>query len=155
MTVTDKSNVFGRTVQGGRPRRTSEFYEYRRFVRERATMARQRSSTQLVSPAVDFQRIWSDRDARGATREGISIWRPNPPPGYCSLGERTKQLPHSRLVLLMPGAGTAGSNQSSPFTLLLVALQVTASREASIRRETRWWCGTSTRRWLAQTASRS
>ena len=75
-------------VQGGHPRRTSEFYEYRRFVRERATMARNRSTKQLVSPAVDFQRIWSDRDARGATREGISIWRPNPPPSYCSLGER-------------------------------------------------------------------
>ena len=85
----DRQKFFWRVAQGGHARRTSEFYEYRRFVRERATMARQRSSKQLMSPAVDFQRIWSDRDARGATREGISIWRPNPPPGYCSLGEGT------------------------------------------------------------------
>ena len=76
------------TLQGGGDlKRTSEFYEYRRFVRERAVIQRNQSSKQLVSPAVDFQRIWSDRDSRGATREGISIWRPNPPPGYCSLGK--------------------------------------------------------------------
>ena len=72
-------------------------------------MARQRSSKQLVSPAVDFQRIWSDRDARGATREGISIWRPNPPPGYCSLGERTGQLGALAPRTLMPGTEDAGS----------------------------------------------
>jgi len=148
--------MLARYLQGGHPRRTSEFYEYRRFVRERASMARQRSSKQLVSPAVDFQRIWSDRDARGATREGISIWRPNPPPGYCSLGVRTVQCAVSTPCTLCQAQEMLGqSYRDQPLIVFKMAVQVTASREASIRRETRQWRGMQTPRWLAPTASRS
>jgi hypothetical protein len=118
-------------------------------------MQRQRSSKQLVSPAVDFRRIWSDRDSRGATREGISIWRPNPPPGYCSLGDDHfcpvsigwlangwqdyEFLPEA----LVPKVGLR-TRQVSEAGLL--GLQVTASHVASTLRETQQWCGMSTPR---------
>lgn len=36
--------------------------------------------------SVDFRRIWMDRSTRDPTREGISLWRPVPPPGYFAVG---------------------------------------------------------------------
>ena len=55
-------------------------------MRERATMRRVTSSKQLTATAVDFRRIWCDKGVRACTLGGVSIWRPVPPDGYCSLG---------------------------------------------------------------------
>ena len=64
----------------------SQMAAYRRFVRERTTMRRVQSTKQFKTTAVDFRRIWCDKGLRSATNDGISIWRPVPPDGYCSLG---------------------------------------------------------------------
>ena len=46
---------------------------------------RVRHRMQMAS--VDFRRLWLDKDAKNPSREGIGIWRPVPPPGYCIVGE--------------------------------------------------------------------
>lgn len=35
---------------------------------------------------MDFRRIWLDKSTKEPTREGISLWRPVPPPGYFAVG---------------------------------------------------------------------
>ena len=59
---------------------------YQEFQRSRAKLLRSVSQRRAQSTAVDFRRIWWDKDRRGASRTGMSIWRPLPPTGYISLG---------------------------------------------------------------------
>ncbi|KAK9827173.1 hypothetical protein WJX74_009221 [Apatococcus lobatus] len=66
-------------------RKTRKLYEG--FISSRKTLLQNQSQRRLRSPCVDFERIWWDRDLRGFSKSGISIWRPAPPPGYVSLGD--------------------------------------------------------------------
>ena len=59
---------------------------YQEFQRSRAKLLRSVSQRRAQSTAVDFRRVWWDKDRRGASRTGMSIWRPLPPTGYISLG---------------------------------------------------------------------
>lgn len=61
-------------------------------MKDRATLRRATSSKQLTASAVDFRRIWCDTGLRTPTVEGITIWRPVPPDGYCSLGARCAEV---------------------------------------------------------------
>ena len=61
---------------------------YQQFSRTRRELLKTTSSQRLQSRAVDFRRVWWDKGLRNASKEGMSIWRPNPPAGYTPLGER-------------------------------------------------------------------
>lgn len=58
---------------------------YQRYARSRQDLLRASSKLRLQTRAVDFSRVWCDSGMRGASREGMSLWRPNPPPGYVAL----------------------------------------------------------------------
>ena len=60
---------------------------YDQFSTTRRSLLRSTSKRRLQAQAVDFRRIWWDKGARSPCREGMSLWRPNPPPGYVALGE--------------------------------------------------------------------
>lgn len=60
---------------------------YQDFQRSRAKLLRSVTQRRAQSSAVDFRRVWWDKDRRFPSRTGVSIWRPLPPPGYVSLGE--------------------------------------------------------------------
>jgi hypothetical protein len=62
---------------------------YEEFQRSRAKQLNTASRRRLQSTAVDFQRLWWDKDARSPSKTGLSLWRPRPPPGYISLGQHT------------------------------------------------------------------
>jgi len=59
---------------------------YQEFQRSRAKLLRSVTQRRAQSTAVDFRRIWWDKDRRSPSRTGMSIWRPIPPTGYVSLG---------------------------------------------------------------------
>lgn len=59
---------------------------YHRFVEERARQLAGASRRGLRSSTADFRRLWWDKHARNPSRLGVSLWRPQPPPGYVALG---------------------------------------------------------------------
>ena len=61
---------------------------YQRFSKTRKDLMRASSRVRMQSRAVEFRRIWWDKSTKGATRLGMSVWRPSPPSGYTSLGLR-------------------------------------------------------------------
>ena len=66
--------------------RPESHQSYQEFQRSRAKLLRSVTRRRAQSTAVDFRRIWWDKDRRAPSRTGISIWRPLPPTGYISLG---------------------------------------------------------------------
>ena len=58
-------------------------------MRGRARLLRSATQRRAQSAAVDFRRIWWDKDRRHASPTGISFWRPLPPAGYISLGKQS------------------------------------------------------------------
>lgn len=51
-----------------------------------ASVDRGKDGCMMLCRAVEFQRVWSDRNVKASTRLGMSIWKPLAPPGYVSLG---------------------------------------------------------------------
>ena len=79
------ARLYAKDTAAMEARKTRKLYEG--FISSRKTLLQSQSQRRLRSPCVDFERIWWDRDLRGFSKSGISIWRPAPPPGYVSLGE--------------------------------------------------------------------
>ena len=69
-----------------RPRPSLARKSYQKFSKTRKDLMRASSRVRMQSRAVEFRRIWWDKNSKGATRLGMSIWRPSPPSGYTSLG---------------------------------------------------------------------
>ncbi len=65
---------------------------YQRFSKTRKDLMRASSRVRMQSRAVEFRRIWWDKSTKGATRLGMSVWRPSPPSGYTSLGLHSDRL---------------------------------------------------------------
>ena len=65
---------------------------YQEFQRSRAQLMRSATRRRAQSTAVDFRRVWWDKDRRAPSKTGMSIWRPLPPPGYVILGAQPMQL---------------------------------------------------------------
>jgi len=59
---------------------------YKRFSKTHKDLMKASSKARLQSRAVEFRRVWWDRDVKSSTRLGMSIWRPLAPPGYVALG---------------------------------------------------------------------
>ena len=74
---------------------------YQDFQRSRAQLMRSATRRRAQSTAVDFRRVWWDKDRRSPSQTGMSIWRPLPPPGYVSLGAHPMQL-LPKLVWVLP-----------------------------------------------------
>jgi hypothetical protein len=70
-----------------RENRHSSYRSYSEFQRSREKLLRTATRRRLQSTAVDFQRMWWDKDARAPSKAGLSLWRPRPAPGYISLGK--------------------------------------------------------------------
>lgn len=70
-----------------RPRTHLTRKSYQQFSKTRKNLMQASSRVRLQSRAVEFRRIWWDKQAKAASRLGISIWRPSPPSGYMSLGK--------------------------------------------------------------------
>lgn len=83
----------GPVTQGAREAAASlkgrpiSYRSYEEYQRSRAKQLKTASQRRLQSSAVDFRRIWWDKDARYPSKTGLSLWRPIPPAGYISLGE--------------------------------------------------------------------
>jgi hypothetical protein len=69
--------------------RPASYRCYEEFQRNRAKQLKTASQRRLQSTAVDFRRVWWDKDARYPSKTGLSFWRPIPPQGYISLGDST------------------------------------------------------------------
>ena len=85
----------------------SEFLEARRASLAAAARAGLRAA------AADWRLVWWDAapGTRGASRAGVSLWRPRPPPGYCALGDAAvagRAPPRTVAVLLDGGGAGAG-----------------------------------------------
>ena len=74
--------------------RPASYRRYEEFQRSRAKQLKTASQRRLQSTAVDFRRVWWDKDARYPSKSGLSFWRPIPPQGYISLGESAAPLIH-------------------------------------------------------------
>ncbi|KAK9908805.1 hypothetical protein WJX75_003140 [Coccomyxa subellipsoidea] len=83
--------------------RPASYRCYEEFQRNRAKQLKTASQRRLQSTAVDFRRVWWDKDARYPSKTGLSFWRPIPPQGYISLGDCAEvgyDPPQSIVVLL-------------------------------------------------------
>lgn len=89
-----------------RPNLTRESYQ--EFTKTRRELLQTTSKLRLQSRAVDFRRVWWDRGMRGASREGMSLWRPSPPVGYIALGKLSiyQALPVPPLLFEIQANGT-------------------------------------------------
>ena len=82
----------GSMTQGAREAAASlrdrpvSYRSYEEFHRSRAKQLKTASQRRLQSTAVDFRRVWWDKDTRYPSKSGLSFWRPIPPQGYISLG---------------------------------------------------------------------
>lgn len=66
--------------------RPISYKSYEEFQRSRAKLLKTATRRKMQSTAVDFQRLWWDKDSRQPSKNGLSLWRPRPAPGYISLG---------------------------------------------------------------------
>ena len=97
------SRPAGRAVASPRQPPALTRRSYQQFSRTRKELLKTTSSQRLQSRAVDFRRVWWDKGLRNASKEGMSIWRPNPPAGYTPLGERNPIVcPSPTVVTLRP-----------------------------------------------------
>lgn len=80
--------------------RPASYRCYEEFQRSRAKQLKTASQRRLQSTAVDFRRVWWDKDARYPSKTGLSFWRPIPPQGYISLGDFTGPNNPSYILLL-------------------------------------------------------
>lgn len=75
---------------------------YQEFQRSRAKLLRSVTQRRAQSTAVDFRRVWWDKDRRAPSRTGMSIWRPLPPTGYVSLGTPPASPDHPQTQIPLP-----------------------------------------------------
>ncbi|GLI59136.1 hypothetical protein VaNZ11_000961, partial [Volvox africanus] len=58
-----------------------------RYMRSRSALIRRAMSQAFQLPCVEFFKVWWDRHTPAPSANRLSIWRPNPPPGYVFLGD--------------------------------------------------------------------
>ncbi|GIL84681.1 hypothetical protein Vretifemale_13310, partial [Volvox reticuliferus] len=58
-----------------------------RYIRSRSALIRRAMSQAFQLPCVELSKVWWDKHTPAPSANRLSIWRPNPPPGYVFLGD--------------------------------------------------------------------
>ena len=96
------SKAAPQVMTGLHPAKEQGYSAYDSYRKTRVDLLKTQNKKRLKAVAVDFRRIWWDKAMPGGSKEGAGIWRPVPPQGYVSLGERvnTSHAPFAEYLLL-------------------------------------------------------
>ena len=98
-------------ITGLRPTKEQGFTAYQSFRKTRANLLKTQTKKRLKAVAVDFRRVWWDKDLAHNSNQGGSIWRPVPPTGYVSLGgSLLRDMQPSHHAIPLPRSASVAAN---------------------------------------------